>query len=120
MRVRPGRVANAIRREISNIIHEDLKDPRIGFTTITKVEITPDLRNAKIYYSVLGNEKKVKSTKIALKNAMGFIKGLVGDRMKLRYVPDLLFVRDKSIEYQDKINRLFEKIHKEKSKEKGE
>lgn len=111
---RPERVAEAIRKEISTMIQEELKDPRIGFTTITKVEITPDLRYAKIYYTVLGNEKAKKSTEIALKNAKGFIKGHIGDRLKLRYTPEIIFKVDESIEYADKIERLFDKIHKEK------
>ena len=120
MRIRPERVANAIRREIGNIIHEDLKDPRIAFTTITVVEITPDLRNAKVYYSVLGSEKEKKSTKAALKSAKGFIRGLIGDRLKLRFTPELDFRVDKSIEYHDKINKLLEKIHREKDKKEVE
>lgn len=111
---RPERVAEAIRKEISTMIQEELKDPRIGFTTITKVEITPDLRYAKIYYTVLGNEKAKKSTEIALKNAKGFIKGHIGDRLKLRYTPEIIFKVDESIEYADKIERLFDKIHREK------
>ena len=114
MRLRPIRVANAIRREVSTILYEDLKDPRVGFTTITKVEITPDLRNAKVFYSVLGDEKKKKATKAALKNAKGFIKGLIGDRLKLRLTPDIIFIVDKSIEDHDRINKLLEKIHREK------
>jgi len=114
MGVRPERVANAFRKEISNIIHEELKDPRVGFTTVTKVEITPDLRNAKVYYSVLGNEKQKKATGIALDRAKGFIKKLVGDRIKLRFMPDLVFKMDKSLEQQDKMDRLFDKIKKER------
>lgn len=116
MGIRPGRVANAIRREISNIIQEDLKDPRIGFTTITKVEITADLRCAKIHYSVLGDEKTKKSTGIALKNAKGFIKNIIGDRLKLRFMPELTFKIDKSFEYQEKIDKILDKIHREKDK----
>jgi len=114
MRIRPGRVANAIRREISNIIQEDLKDPRIGFTTITKVEVTPDLRNAKVYYTVFGEGKKRKSTEIALKNATGFIKGLIGDRLRLKFTPEIIFKVDKSHEYREKIDKILERIHKEK------
>jgi len=116
MRLRPDRVANAIRKEIGTILLEDMKDPRIGFTTITKVEVTPDLRNAKIYYSVLGDEKNKRSTSAALANAKGFIRGLIGDRLKLRFAPELLFVVDKSVEYHDRINRLLEKINREKEK----
>lgn len=113
MRVRPARVANAIRKQISSIIREDMKDPRIGFTTITKVEVTPDLKTAKVYYSVLGKEKEKKSTKAALKSAEGFIRGLIGDRLKLRFTPELVFIVDKSIEYHDRINKLLEEIHRE-------
>ena len=78
------------------------------------MEVTPDLRYAKIYYSVLGDEKEKKSTQIALKNATGFMKGLIGDRLKLRFTPELAFVVDKTIEYHDKINKLLEKINREK------
>lgn len=121
MGVRPERVANAIRRELCNIIHQDLKDPRIGFTTITKVEVSPDLRNAKIYYSVLGNGKKRKSTEIALENAKGFIKRLIGNRLKLRFMPEISFKIDKSFEYTERIDKILDKISKEKSeKEKSE
>jgi ribosome-binding factor A len=119
MGVRPNRVANAIRREISNIIQEDLKDPRIGFTTITKVEVTPDLKNATIYYSVLGDEKSKKATAIALRNAKGYIRGLIGDRLKLRFTPELIFKSDRSVEYQDKIDRILDRIHREKEDKKS-
>ena len=114
MGIRPERVASAIRREISSIIQEELKDPRIGFTTITKVEITPDLRYAKIYYSVLGSQKEKNATAIALKSAHGFIKGLVGDRLKMRFAPELAFKEDKTFEYREKIDRIFDKLNKDK------
>lgn len=109
-RTRPERVANAIRREISVMIQEELKDPRIAFTTITNVEITPDLRYAKIYYTVLGSEKEARSTEIALNNAKGFIKNGIGDRLKLRFTPEITFKMDKSAEYADKMDRLFDKL----------
>jgi len=111
---RPERVAAAIRKEISTMIQEELKDPRIGFTTITKVEITPDLRYAKIYYTVFGSDKEKKATGVALSNAKGFIKGHMGDRLKLRFTPEIIFKVDKSAEYADKMDRLFDKIRKDK------
>lgn len=114
MRIRPQRVANAIRREVSNIIHEELKDPRIGFTTITKVEITPDLREARVYYSVYGDEKARKSTEIALRSAKGYIRGLVGYRLKLRFTPNIIFRIDKSFEYRERIDEILDRIRKEK------
>ena len=117
MRVRPERVANAMRREISSIIHDDLKDTRIGFTTVTKVEVTSDLRNVKVYYSVLGDKKQKKATEIALNNAKGYIKRLIGDRIKLRFMPDIIFRIDKSLEHRDNMERLFDKIKKDKGEE---
>ncbi|MBU4377214.1 MAG: 30S ribosome-binding factor RbfA [Candidatus Omnitrophica bacterium] len=113
-RKRPQRVANAIRREIGTMIQEELKDPRIAFTTITRVEITPDLRYAKVYYTVLGNEKETRSTEVAFNNAKGFIKNAIGDRLKLRLTPEIVFKIDKSQEYTNKIEKLFDRLHKEK------
>lgn len=114
-RIRPERVANAIRKEISTMLAEELKDPRIGFTTITNVEITPDLRYAKVYYTVLGTPKEIKATEVALNNAKGFIKSAIGDRLKLRFTPEIIFKVDKSTEYADKMNQLFEKLRREKN-----
>ncbi|MEA3306011.1 MAG: 30S ribosome-binding factor RbfA [Candidatus Omnitrophota bacterium] len=114
MRTRPQKVASAIRREVSSIIQKELRDPRIGFTTVTRIEITPDLRCAKIYYSVFGNDKKKKSTQVALNNASGFVRGLIGDRLKLRFAPDIIFKMDKSAEYTERVNKILDKIHKEK------
>ncbi len=110
---RPERVAAAIRKEISIMIQGEIKDPRVGFTTITNVEITPDLRYAKVYYTVLGSDKEKKATGVALKNAKGFIRSAVGDRLKLRFTPEIIFKQDTSAEYADKIDRLFDKIHRE-------
>ena len=120
MRIRPERVANAIKREIGNIIQEDLKDPRMGFTTITGVEVTQDLRSAKVYYSVLGSSKEKKSTQVALGSAKGFIRGLIGDRLKLRFTPELFFAVDKSVEYHDTVNKLLEKIRREKDEKESD
>jgi len=115
MGVRSERVANAIRKEMGSILQEDLKDPRVGFTTITKVEITADLRNAKIYYSVLGDEKKKKSTEIALNNAKGYIRTLIGKRIKLRLVPEILFLADRTYEHQDRIDEILGHIREQDS-----
>ncbi len=119
MGIRPERVANAIRREMSLIIREDMKDPRIGFITVTRVEITADLRYAKIYYSVLGDERSKRSTKIALDRARGYIKGLIGDRLKLRIAPDIRFLEDLSVAHGQKMHELFEKMARERTAESG-
>ncbi len=120
-RPRVKRVEAALKNEISRIIHNDLKDPRIGFLTVTNVDLTSDLRSAKVYFSILGDEKHKKDTQIGLKQAKGYIRKLVAERIKLRYVPEIMFCLDKSGEYVQRIEEIIDKIHdedKKKSKDK--
>ncbi|MFA5357056.1 MAG: 30S ribosome-binding factor RbfA [Candidatus Omnitrophota bacterium] len=107
---RYDRVAEALKREIGNIIQFELKDPRLGFITVTGVEITPDLRYAKVFFSVLGKEDEHKKTKEALDSALGFIRKLVGERIRLRFVPEISFKEDRSIEYSIKIEEALNEI----------
>lgn len=107
---RMDRVAEAIKKEVSLIVHDELKDPRIGFVTITKVEMTPDLRLAKIFFSVLGKDEDYKKTKEAFNSALGFIRRLVAQRINLRLAPELAFYEDKSIEYSVRIQEVLEEI----------
>ena len=116
-RLRPERVQEALRQEISKVALEDIKDPGIGFLTITKVELTKDLRYAKVYFSVLGGAKEKALALKGLNSAKGYIKGVVADRIKLRLVPDISFRIDESIEHTKEIYDLFERI---KKKDKGE
>ncbi|MDO8536504.1 MAG: 30S ribosome-binding factor RbfA [Candidatus Omnitrophota bacterium] len=116
-RLRPERVQEALRQEISKVALEEIKDPRIGFLTITKVELTKDLRYAKVFFSVLGGAKEKALALKGLNSAKGYIKGVVADRIKLRLVPELSFRIDESIEHTKEIYDLFEKI---KKKDKGE
>lgn len=116
-RLRPERVQEALRQEISKVALEEIKDPRIGFLTITKVELTKDLRYAKVYFSVLGGGKEKALALKGLNSAKGYIKGVVADRIKLRLVPDISFRIDESIEHTEEIYDLFEKI---KKKDEGE
>ena len=119
MPIRPEKVAHAIKKEIAKLIQEELRDPRIGFATVTDVEVTNDLRICKIFISVLGDEKSKKSTLIALEHAKGFIKKLIADRVKLRFTPDVLFRLDQTAEYGEHIDEIFKKIDLEK-KEHGD
>ncbi len=112
---RPDRIREALRREVSNIIQKEIKDPRLGFTTITKVTISKDLKNATIFYSVLGKEKEIKDTKYALKSAEGYIRKLIGDRIEMRFVPDITFELDKSMEHTRKVFDILDKLKKEKN-----
>ncbi|MFA5145497.1 MAG: 30S ribosome-binding factor RbfA [Candidatus Omnitrophota bacterium] len=117
---RRDRVAEAIREEVSLILHEELNDPRLGFVTITRVELTQDLRSAKIFFSVLGKEKEQKKTKEALDSALGFIRKLIAERINLRIAPEIIFREDKTTEYSVRIQEVLEEIkelneHKESS-----
>jgi ribosome-binding factor A len=116
---RPGRVQEAIRQEVSKIVQGEIKDPRIGFITITKVELAKDLRYAKIFFSILGEDKDKKLALKGLNNAKGYIKGLVADRVKLRFMPDIAFAIDESLEHTKHIYDILEQIKKEKSNAKG-
>lgn len=118
MGMRPQRVQEAIKREVSLIIQKEIKDPRLGFTTITKVEVSKDLKNATIYYSVLDGEEK-KNTWHALKSAEGYIKGLIGDRINMKFVPNIRFELDKSMEHTRKVFEILDQIKKEKRDKNG-
>ena len=111
-RLRPERVQEALRQEISKIVTGEIKDPRIGFITITKVELTKDLRYAKVYFSVLGEAKDKALAMKGLNSAKGYIKGMIADRIKLRLVPEISFRIDESIEHTKEIYDLFESIKK--------
>jgi len=107
---RQEKVAEALREEVSIIIHDELKDPRLGFVTVTRAEITADLRQAKIFFSVLGQDQDYKKTKEALDSALGFIRRLIGQRIKLRFVPEIIFKEDRSSEYSIRIQEVLDQI----------
>lgn len=111
---RPGRVQEAIRQEVSRIVQGEMKDPRIGFITITKVDLTKDLRFARIYFSILGEDKDKKLALKGLNSAKGYIKGLLADRIKLRYTPDIVFMVDESMEHTKHIYDIIERLKKER------
>lgn len=104
------KVAEAVRQEASIIIHEKLKDPRLGFITITRVEMTPDLRLAKIYFSVLGKEDDYRKTKEALDSALGYMRRLIAERINLRIAPEIMFFEDRSSEYSVRIQEVLNEI----------
>ena len=115
---RSERVGEAIRRSISGILHTELRDPRMqGFITVTRVEVTADLRFARIHYSVLGDEKKKKSIAIGLRCAKSFIRKRIANELKLRYAPDIAFKYDERAEHSERIDRVLDKIHKEEGHE---
>lgn len=95
-----------MREEISDILLKDLKDPRIGFVTITKVAVSDDLRQAKVYYSVFGGEEEKEDSFQGLESATGYIKRELGRRMRLKYMPEITFLFDDSLEYGAHIEEL--------------
>jgi ribosome-binding factor A len=107
---RVDKVAEAVRQEVSIIIHDRLKDPRLGFVTITRVEMTPDLRLAKVFFSVLGKDEEHKKTKQALDSSLGFIRKLVSERINLKFAPEILFKEDRSTEYSVRIEEVLNEI----------
>ena len=100
---RAERVSDQIRMEIADILTRRVKDPRVGFVTVTAVDVTADLKQAWVYVTVLQQGGQENETMDALTRAEGFIKGELGRRLKLRYVPELTFVKDTSI---DRVNRV--------------
>jgi ribosome-binding factor A len=105
---RHERVAGEIRQEISAMLAGELKDPRLAevFATVTEVRMSPDLKQAKIYVSVMGGEAEKKSTIKALTTAAGFIRHELSERLQIRRAPELIFVLDRSEEYGRRIDEL--------------
>ena len=109
-RKRSERVSDLIKKEISFILLKEVKDPRIGFVTITMVEVSDDLRLAKVFYSVMGSDKEIRDTTIAMENASGFIKKKLGEKIRMRYLPDLVFKYDHSLEHGARISDILKKL----------
>ena len=107
--LRQRRIADLLKREISNIILKELKDPRIGFVTITKVKVTKDLKLARIYFSVLASEGNTEDSLTGLKNAQSFIKVKLNKRIRLRFIPAFEFFIDDTLDYYEKIEKLIAK-----------
>ncbi|MEK6727227.1 MAG: 30S ribosome-binding factor RbfA [Candidatus Omnitrophota bacterium] len=107
---RMQKIAEAIRQEASMVIHDKLKDPRLGFVTVTRVEVVADLRLARIYFSVLGKDEDYKKTKEALDSGLGFIRRLVAQRLNLRIAPEIMFIEDRSSEYSVRIQEVLNEI----------
>ena len=113
MSQRSNQVAEELRKIISMIFLEDLNDPRMGFMTVTRIELKDDLRFARVFYSVLGDEKQKASTEEALAANLRFIKHLAIERINMKFAPELRFELDPSIEQSFKIDSILKKIKKD-------
>ena len=114
---RSQRIQELLLEEISKLLQSGLKDPRIGFTTLTRVEVSDNLKHAKVFVSVMGTEQEKADTLEALKSAKGFIRNSLGKNLYLRYLPELEFKKDENAEHVEKITRIINDLHSESDSE---
>lgn len=112
-------VGRELQQEISNILRVDIDDPLIGFVTITGVEMSPDLKHARVYFSVLGDEEQKRESAKGIRRAAKYIRGLIAERMDLRYTPTLRFELDETAEKAQRIEKLLRQEAEELQLEDG-
>ena len=100
------RLGDQLQVEIATLIQHEVRDPRIGFVTVTEVRMSPDLQYARVYVSILGEESEKQESLDALERARGFLKAQIGKRLRLRYVPELRFVVDNTLDLSERIESL--------------
>jgi ribosome-binding factor A len=110
------RVAEELREQIAGIVAE-LKDPRIGFVTVTRVEVAVDLGTARVFIGVLGNEARRSEALAALKRSAGFVRRQLAQRIRMRSVPEVVFTYDKGLDAADRVARILEELHEPKPEE---
>jgi ribosome-binding factor A len=114
---RPDRVGDQIRQELSELLSRgEVHDPGIGFITLTRVQVTPDLQLARVYYTTMGDQSARRDTAKALQRATPFLRRQVGGRLQLRRVPELEFRFDESVAHQDRIEQILRDLHAEEAK----
>ena len=111
---RLDRVNQLIREEVSYLLQRELKDPRLGFVTVTEVDVSKDLRTAKVYVSVLGTEAEWRGSLEALRSARGFIRNWLVPRLRLRTVPELTFHPDRSMAHAAHIQSVLERLKEDR------
>jgi ribosome-binding factor A len=107
---RPDRVADQIRSELGLLLTREVHDPGIGFVTITRVQVSADLQQARVFFTVLGDEKARRNSERALERAMPFLRRQIGSRLRFKRVPELTFLYDESIAGQDRIEQILNEI----------
>jgi ribosome-binding factor A len=110
---RSERVSELLLEELSWLIERECKDPRIGFVTLTKVECSKDLRHARVHVSIMGEDEKRKESLRGLESAVGFLKKRIGENLRLKTMPDLVFVLDTSLDHVRRIDELIKDIRKD-------
>jgi ribosome-binding factor A len=107
---RASRVSDLVKREVADLLMRRVKDPRVKAITITGVDVSKDLRYAKVYFSLIGDEKDIRLAQAGLDSAKGFIKREIGLRLELKHVPDIAFKHDPSLEEGSRMEKLLQKI----------
>ncbi|NQT90705.1 MAG: 30S ribosome-binding factor RbfA [Candidatus Omnitrophica bacterium] len=111
---RMDKVQKEIRQQVSLIVQQELQDPRMGFITITRAEVTPDLRQARIFFTTFGIEDPIEDAADMLNRTSGVIRRLLGERIRMKFTPTIDFFYDESQRKCDKIEEIIERIKKEK------
>lgn len=114
---RMDKINHQIQKEISLIIQKELGDPRLQFVTITKADVSRDLKSARISYSVLGDPSRIGEVGKILEKAKGLIRKYVGEAIEMRYTPELKFVHDRSLEYSARVEAMLQEINDEREKD---
>jgi ribosome-binding factor A len=105
---RPERLAEEIREEVARMVATELKDPRLGFVTVIRVELAHDLRYARVHVGVLGDEREREKSLVALRSASGFVRRELGRRLRIHHTPEIDFRYDKGLEATDRVARLLQ------------
>jgi ribosome-binding factor A len=108
---RPDRVADQLRSELAQMLARDVHDPGVGFVTITRVQVTPDLQQARVMYTALGDDKSRAQTARALARVAPFLRRQIGGRLRLKRAPEFKFVYDESVAGQDRIEQILHELH---------
>jgi ribosome-binding factor A len=110
---RREKVADLLRDEVSEIIQREMSDPRLGFVSITRVELSPDLKYARMFISVMGTEEERADSLVALNNASGFIRRQLAPRLRMRVIPEVSFRLDRSMEHAENVARILRDLEPE-------
>lgn len=120
MSLRTDRVASLIKEEVGTLISREYRDPAYGFITVTEVHVTPDLRIAKIYVSIMGDSQVKEATMRMLEERKGEIRSFVGSHLRLKFTPAVQWYLDETLDRVEKINQLIKKIHKDEGSDRNE
>jgi ribosome-binding factor A len=116
---RPDRVAEQVRQALGELLAREVHDPGVGFVTLTRVKVSPDLQLARVYYTLMGDERARADSQRALERVTPFLRRQLGGRLRLRRVPELRFIFDQSVEHQDRIERILLDLQAEREARKA-